>query len=119
MICIVQRVLEAAVTVDGEVVGQIGPGLLVLAAVQRRDVAADVAWTAGKLTSLRIFPSADGTKNYDLDVRETGGEVLLVSNFTVAAATQKGRRPASTPRLIRVRGGRSSTSWPRRSARRV
>ena len=70
-------------SVDDEVVGQIGPGLLVLAAVQRRDVAADIAWTAAKLTSLRILPSADGTKNYDRDVREIGGAVLLVSNFTV------------------------------------
>src|SRR5688500_6820364 len=94
MICVVQRVLEAAVSVDGEIVGQIGTGMLVLAAVQRRDGQADVSWTAGKLTSLRIFPSADGTKGFDRDVREIGGGVLLVSNFTVAAATQKGRRPS-------------------------
>jgi D-tyrosyl-tRNA(Tyr) deacylase len=93
MICVVQRVLEAAVRVDGEVVGKIGPGLLVLAAVQRRDGEADVAWTAAKLASLRVFPSADGTKAYDRDVREVGGGVLLVSNFTVAATTQSGRRP--------------------------
>ena len=94
MICVVQRVLEAAVRVDGEVVGQIGPGLLVLAAVQRRDAAADVAWTAGKLAGLRVFQSADGAKGFDRDVREVGGGILMVSNFTVAAATQKGRRPS-------------------------
>lgn len=93
MICVVQRVLEAAVRVDGEVVGQIGPGLLVLAAVHRRDGDADVAWTAAKLASLRVFPSADGIKGYDRDVREVGGGVLLVSNFTVAAQTANGRRP--------------------------
>jgi D-tyrosyl-tRNA(Tyr) deacylase len=94
MICVVQRVLEAAVRVDGETVGQIGHGLLVLAAVQRRDAAADVAWTANKLAALRVFESADRTKGYDRDVREVGGGVLLVSNFTVAAATAKGRRPS-------------------------
>ncbi len=61
MICVVQRVLEAAVRVDGETVGRVGHGLLVLAAVQRRDADADVAWTAGKLVGLRVFASADGT----------------------------------------------------------
>ena len=94
MICVVQRVLEAAVRVDGEVVGQVGRGLLVLAAVQRRDADADVAWTAGKLVGLRVFASADETKGFDRDVREVGGGILLVSNFTVAAATRNGRRPS-------------------------
>ncbi|QOV89279.1 D-aminoacyl-tRNA deacylase [Humisphaera borealis] len=94
MICIVQRVLEAHVSVGHEVVGRIGSGLVVLAAVQRRDTEADITWTAGKLTTLRIFPSADGQKNFDRDVKEIGGGILLVSNFTVAAATAKGRRPS-------------------------
>jgi len=94
MIAIVQRVTEASVRVGGEVVGHIGAGLLVLTAVQRRDTDADIRWTAAKLTSLRIFPSVDGEKNFDRDVKETGGGILLVSNFTVAAATQKGRRPS-------------------------
>ncbi|MDB5294938.1 MAG: D-tyrosyl-tRNA(Tyr) deacylase [Phycisphaerales bacterium] len=107
MICVVQRVTEAAVRVGGEVVGSIGPGLLVLAAVHRRDADADVAWTANKLASLRAFPSADETKAYDRDVREVGGGVLLVSNFTVAAATAQGRRPtleaAADPATARPR----------------
>jgi D-tyrosyl-tRNA(Tyr) deacylase len=93
MICVVQRVTESAVRVGGEVVGQIGVGLLVLASVHRRDGDADVAWIAAKLAGLRVFPSLDGTKAYDRDVREVGGGILLVSNFTVAAATAKGRRP--------------------------
>lgn len=95
MIAVVQRVTEAAVRVAGEVVGQIGPGLLILAAVHRDDTPADVAWTAGKLAGLRVFPSpTDADKAFDVDVRQAGGGVLLVSNFTVAADTRKGRRPS-------------------------
>jgi D-tyrosyl-tRNA(Tyr) deacylase len=92
MIAVVQRVTEAAVRVGGGVVGQIGPGLLVLAAVHRDDTAADIAWTAAKLTALRIFRSGD--KHFEIDVRQAGGSVLLVSNFTVAAETRHGRRPS-------------------------
>jgi D-tyrosyl-tRNA(Tyr) deacylase len=94
MICVVQRVAEAAVRVAGEIVGQIGVGQLVLASVQRRDMERDIAWTAAKIISLRIFPSADGTKSFDRDVREIGGGILLVSQFTIAAATAQGRRPS-------------------------
>jgi D-tyrosyl-tRNA(Tyr) deacylase len=92
MIAIVQRVLEAKVVVGGETVGAIGPGLLALAAVVREDTQRDVDWTAGKLPTLRIF-RGEG-KHFDKDVRETGGSILLVSNFTVAASTRQGRRPS-------------------------
>ena len=92
MIAVVQRVTEAAVTVEGETVGKIGPGLLVLAAVHRTDTPADIAWTANKLAGLRIFRNGD--KYFDADVRQVGGSMLLVSNFTVAAATREGRRPS-------------------------
>jgi len=92
MIAIVQRVAEAAVRVGDEQVGRIGPGLLVLAAVHKSDVEADVAWMAAKLATLRIFRNGD--KHFDLDVKQAGGSVLLVSNFTVAAATRQGRRPS-------------------------
>lgn len=92
MITIVQRVSEARVVVAGEVVGQIGPGLLALAAVVRGDLEKDVEWTAAKLAVLRVFRS-DG-KHFDKDVKETGGSILLVSNFTVAASTRQGRRPS-------------------------
>ena len=92
MICVVQRVSEAKVDVDGQTVGRIGPGMLVLAAVQREDTAEDVQWTANKLIGLRIFRSGD--KHFDIDVKQAGGSVLLVSNFTVAGATRKGRRPS-------------------------
>jgi D-tyrosyl-tRNA(Tyr) deacylase len=94
MICVVQRVLRGKVTVAGEVVGQIEKGLLVLAAVEVRDADADIAWTAAKLAGLRIFRSADGAKYFDQDVKQVGGAILLVSNFTVAAETASGRRPS-------------------------
>jgi D-tyrosyl-tRNA(Tyr) deacylase len=94
MIAVVQRVLEAAVTVDGETVGRIGPGLLALVAVVKSDTDAEVAWMANKLTALRIFRSADGVKHFDLDVKTAGGSLLLVSNFTVAGRTRQGRRPS-------------------------
>ncbi len=92
MIAVVQRVTEAAVVVESETVGRIGPGLLVLAAVHRTDTPADAAWTAGKLAGLRVFRNGD--KYFDADVKGVGGSILLVSNFTVAAATREGRRPS-------------------------
>jgi D-tyrosyl-tRNA(Tyr) deacylase len=92
MICIVQRVSEARVDVGGETVGKIGPGLAVLAAVEAEDVAADAEWVAEKLVTLRIFCNAE--KHFDLDVQQAGGSILLVSNFTVAAETRRGRRPS-------------------------
>ena len=92
MIAVVQRVDEASVSVDGEVVGKIDRGLAVLLAVHRDDTAADVAWTAAKLVALRLFPN--GEKDFDSSVADVGGSILLVSNFTVAARTQKGRRPS-------------------------
>jgi len=92
MITIVQRVSQASVTVAGEVVGSIGPGILALAAVVKGDADKDIEWTAAKLAALRIFRS-DG-KHFDKDVKEVAGSILLVSNFTVAATTRQGRRPS-------------------------
>jgi D-tyrosyl-tRNA(Tyr) deacylase len=94
MIAIVQRVLEASVTVDAHVVGQIDAGLLVLAAVVKGDTEKELDWMAAKLAGLRIFRDAGGVKHFDRDVRDIGGAILLVSNFTVAAATRQGRRPS-------------------------
>jgi D-aminoacyl-tRNA deacylase len=92
MICVIQRVSRASVTVDGQIVSQIGHGMLVLAAVHATDTPDDVDWTARKLAALRIFPAGD--RNFDRDVKEIGGSILLVSNFTVAADARKGRRPS-------------------------
>jgi D-aminoacyl-tRNA deacylase len=92
VIAVVQRVTEARVVVNGATVGEIGPGLLALVAVQVDDTAEDVKWMAGKLTTLRIF--RNGEKHFDFDVQQSGGAVLLVSNFTVAGKTKQGRRPS-------------------------
>jgi D-tyrosyl-tRNA(Tyr) deacylase len=92
LIAVVQRVSEASVTVGQEAAGRIGPGLLALVAVCNDDAPADVEWMARKLVGIRLFPAGD--KHFDLDVREAGGSILLVSNFTVAASTRQGRRPS-------------------------
>jgi len=94
MIALLQRVLEAKVVVDERIVGQIGHGILALVAVAGDDTAEDVQWMANKLASIRMFRAADGQKHFELDVREVNGSILLVSQFTLAAQTKKGRRPS-------------------------
>ena len=89
---IVQRVREAAVSVEGVVTGRIGPGLLVLAGFEEADQPADLDWMAQKLAKLRVFPDAEGTMNRS--VTDAGGEVLAVSQFTLYASTKKGNRPS-------------------------
>lgn len=89
---LVQRVAEASVTVGGETVGRIGRGLLVLVGVTHDDTATDAAYLAQKLTALRIFDDEQGVMN--LDVRQIGGEVLAVSQFTLMASTRRGNRPS-------------------------
>lgn len=92
MIAVIQRVTEAQVHVGSEIVGAIGRGLVALVAVCASDTSIDVQWMARKLVSLRIFREAD--KHFQLDVKEAGGSVLLISNFTVAGSTRQGRRPS-------------------------
>lgn len=92
MICIVQRVSSARVIVAGSTIGAIKGSMAVLACVHATDTVADVEWTVDKLATLRIF--RNGEKHFDLDVLAAGGAALLVSNFTVAADTRKGRRPS-------------------------
>ncbi len=110
MIAVVQRVLEARVHVGESTVGEITNGLLALVSVVREDDAKDVAWMTAKLTTLRIFRDGTSTgerKHFDKSVIDVRGAVLLVSNFTVAAETKKGRRPsfdgAAAPESARVR----------------
>lgn len=97
MITVVQRVLSASVVVDEATVGAIDHGLLALVAVTRTDTEADVQWTADKLPAMRIFRSEEGDKHFDLDVRQVNGSILLVSQFTLAADTRRGRRPSFDP----------------------
>ncbi len=92
MIAIVQRVTEASVSVDGEVVGRIGRGIMALVAVTKADTPAEADWLAAKLVAMRVF-RAD-RKHFEADVTQVGGSILLVSNFTVSAKTKKGRRPS-------------------------
>jgi D-tyrosyl-tRNA(Tyr) deacylase len=89
---ILQRVSSASVTVDGEVVGRIGRGILVLAGVELGDGPAAVAAAAEKLAGVRIFDDAEGRMN--LDTRAVGGAFLVVSQFTLAGSLARGRRPS-------------------------
>jgi D-tyrosyl-tRNA(Tyr) deacylase len=92
MLAVVQRVTSARVRVNERIVGEIGLGLLALVCVTKSDALQDIEWMVRKLTGLRIFRQGD--KHFDQDVGQIGGGILLVSNFTVAAATRQGRRPS-------------------------
>ena len=88
---VVQRVRGASVTVGGEVVGSIGPGLLLLVGVERGDGPAQVERAANRFATLRVFADEGGAMNRGLD--EIGGEALVVSQFTLAGSIRRGRRP--------------------------
>ena len=92
MRAVVQRVAWAEVEVDGRVVGRIGKGLLVYVGVGVDDGPAEADWLAGKLAGLRIFTDREGKLN--LSVKEVGGAVLAISNFTLLANAARGRRPS-------------------------
>ena len=92
MRAVIQRVAESRVSVDGEVVGAIGRGLLVLLGVARGDTPADATLLAEKIVHLRIFEDAAGKMNRSL--LETGGQMLVVSQFTLLGDCRKGRRPS-------------------------
>ena len=95
MISLIQRVLEARVSVDGRTVGEIGPGLLALVAVERGDQPANAARMVERLLGYRVFADAEGRMNRSL--ADTGGGLLLVSQFTLAADTTRGTRASFTP----------------------
>ena len=94
MIGLLQRVSEASVSVDGQVVGQIGRGLVVLVAVQREDTEADISRLAERVLTYRVFPDGDGRMNRSLIDEELG--LLAVPQFTLAADTKKGTRASFT-----------------------
>jgi D-tyrosyl-tRNA(Tyr) deacylase len=89
---VVQRVSSASVTIAGRVAGRIERGLLVLVGIESADTSADGEWLAQKIVKLRIFADADGHMN--LSVADIGGGILLISQFTLHASTQKGARPS-------------------------
>ena len=89
---LIQRVRHASVTIGGELHARIGAGLLVLVGIGCDDTDEDLEYLAGKLVLLRIFDDEQGVMN--LDVRQTDGEILVVSQFTLLASTRKGNRPS-------------------------
>jgi D-aminoacyl-tRNA deacylase len=92
MRAVIQRVAEAKVTIAGAVKSAMGPGLVVLLAVEDADTSQDIEWLSGKIVRLRIFNDANGVMNRS--VQEVGGAVLIVSQFTLFASTHKGNRPS-------------------------
>ena len=92
MRAVVQRVTEASVTIDKKVKASINNGLLVLVGIEDADTIEDIEWLSKKIVSLRIFDDADKIPN--LSLLETGGDILLVSQFTLHANTKKGNRPS-------------------------
>ena len=89
---VIQRVLEASLTVDGAMVGQIQKGLMVLVGIVNEDAQADIEWLSNKIVNMRIFEDEQGVMNKS--VLEVGGSILLVSQFTLHASTKKGNRPS-------------------------
>ncbi|MCI5125273.1 MAG: D-tyrosyl-tRNA(Tyr) deacylase [Candidatus Electrothrix sp. AR5] len=92
MRAVIQRVTSAKVTVDDRQTGAIGEGLLVLLGVHKDDEQGDITWLADKIINLRIFEDEDGKMNHSL--ADTGGSMLIVSQFTLLADCRKGRRPS-------------------------
>jgi len=89
---VIQRVSEARVSVDGEIIGEIGGGLMVLLGIEEADNASDVDWLVTKLVKMRLFSDAEGKMNASL--QDVGGQLLVISQFTLHASTKKGHRPS-------------------------
>ena len=92
MRAVIQRVSHASVIIGGEVRAAIPRGLVVLLAVEEADTPEDLEWLSGKIARLRVFNDADGVMNRS--VQEAGGEILVISQFTLFASTKKGNRPS-------------------------
>ena len=89
---VIQRVQHCSVTIDGELKSRIGNGMLVLVGIEDRDTQEDIEWLCKKIANLRIFDDENGVMNRS--VIESGGEVMVVSQFTLHASTKKGNRPS-------------------------
>ncbi|MCO5235350.1 MAG: D-aminoacyl-tRNA deacylase [Chitinophagaceae bacterium] len=104
MRAVIQRVSEASVEVDGKVAGAIRRGLLILLGIEDADAVADLEWISAKIVNMRIFNDAQGIMNISL--KDIGGDILLVSQFTLHASTKKGNRPSY------IRAGKRETAIP-------
>lgn len=104
MRAVIQRVLEASVSIDGNIKGEIQRGLMILLAVEDADTAEDGAWLAGKIARLRVFNDAEGLMN--LSIQDVNGDALAISQFTLFASTKKGNRPSY------IRSARPETAIP-------
>ena len=89
---VIQKVTEASVSIENQIVASIDKGLLVLVGIEDGDMNEDIAWLSAKIVNLRVFDDDNGVMN--LSVKEVGGEVLIVSQFTLHASTKKGNRPS-------------------------
>jgi D-tyrosyl-tRNA(Tyr) deacylase len=92
MIAVIQRVSESSVKIEGKIKAEIGLGLMVLLGIEEADGQEDIEWLSKKIVNLRIFPDENGVMNRS--VLEVGGEILLISQFTLHASTKKGNRPS-------------------------
>lgn len=101
---VIQRVSHAAVSIEGHLKASIREGLLVLVGIEDADDAEDAAWLSGKIVNLRIFNDNAGVMN--LSIKEAGGDILLISQFTLHAATKKGNRPSY------IRAGKPDVAIP-------
>lgn len=92
MIAVIQRVSSASVEIDKKIKASIGNGLLVLLGIEDADLQEDIDWLSNKITNLRIFNDSDGVMN--VSVKDAGGDIIVVSQFTLHASTKKGNRPS-------------------------
>ena len=92
MRAVIQRVTKASVTIEGKINGQIENGLLVLMGIEDADTSEDIEWLSSKIVNLRIFNDEKGVMN--ISVKDIGGNILLISQFTLHASTKKGNRPS-------------------------
>ena len=117
MIALVQRVAEASVSAAGETLGEIGAGILALVAVERGDGEAEAARLAEKVVSYRVFPDAAGKMN--LSLKDTGGGLLAVPQFTLAADTDSGLRPSFSRAALPEEGKRLFAKFLERSSQSI
>jgi D-aminoacyl-tRNA deacylase len=92
MIAVIQRVLSASVEIERSTKSKIGAGLLVLIGIEDADNEEDIEWLSNKIVNLRIFSDADGVMN--VSIKDNGGDIIVVSQFTLQASTKKGNRPS-------------------------